>query len=395
MDLQNFYNEQIVDVGALMLLQTTIKAEIQKLVVGLQAKGILSGLAPRPTAPVSLGITIGSGSLFSDAGAYVNLLNDTLMDLSAQGVVSAAGKSRWISIIATPGQISDTPVVTLGGVVQYRTADVVNIGLAFGDEATTGQEVKPSGDVLSGVLLLGDIHRNFGQASFQAGDIDLSRSQHFTDIPALIALIANHISAIDHVTGLQAALDGKSNTGHGHIIGDILGLQAALDAKISTNILDCQVNLAPVVMDGTNKIIFQTVIPGGTIKPTYKGIKIHLRFSRPVGHNAVTFNILANGNALINFPAYAPVAGAQGNLTTDFWEFLWTNIPGQNNAQVLWNDCLINAAPPVGAGQISTATVAASGTNIDWSVQQTIQWIANGPGPDQVSPGLWLIEFLR
>ena len=36
---------------------------------------------------------------------------------------------------------------------------------------------------------------------------------------------------ISHVSGLQAALDGKSAVGHGHDIGDISGLQTALDGK--------------------------------------------------------------------------------------------------------------------------------------------------------------------
>lgn len=36
---------------------------------------------------------------------------------------------------------------------------------------------------------------------------------------------------IASVTGLQAALDGKAATGHGHAVADVTGLQAALDGK--------------------------------------------------------------------------------------------------------------------------------------------------------------------
>jgi hypothetical protein len=41
--------------------------------------------------------------------------------------------------------------------------------------------------------------------------------------------------AISTVTGLQAALDGKSATGHGHAIADVSGLQTALDGKLASN----------------------------------------------------------------------------------------------------------------------------------------------------------------
>jgi hypothetical protein len=41
--------------------------------------------------------------------------------------------------------------------------------------------------------------------------------------------------AISTVTGLQAALDGKSATGHGHAIEDVSGLQTALDGKLASN----------------------------------------------------------------------------------------------------------------------------------------------------------------
>lgn len=39
---------------------------------------------------------------------------------------------------------------------------------------------------------------------------------------------------IASVSGLQAALDGKSGMGHGHAVADVSGLQAALDAKQPT-----------------------------------------------------------------------------------------------------------------------------------------------------------------
>lgn len=46
---------------------------------------------------------------------------------------------------------------------------------------------------------------------------------------------ASHTHTIANVTGLQTALDGKSNTGHTHVINDVTGLQTALDAKLNTS----------------------------------------------------------------------------------------------------------------------------------------------------------------
>jgi hypothetical protein len=45
---------------------------------------------------------------------------------------------------------------------------------------------------------------------------------------------ASHTHTIANVTGLQTALDGKSNTGHTHVINDVTGLQTALDGKTNT-----------------------------------------------------------------------------------------------------------------------------------------------------------------
>ena len=45
--------------------------------------------------------------------------------------------------------------------------------------------------------------------------------------------LVGHGHAIADVTGLQPALDGKSNVGHGHIISEVAGLQTALDGKVS------------------------------------------------------------------------------------------------------------------------------------------------------------------
>ena len=48
-----------------------------------------------------------------------------------------------------------------------------------------------------------------------------------------------HFHAISDVTGLQDALDLKSDDGHTHIIDDVTGLQDALDDKASADTIIC------------------------------------------------------------------------------------------------------------------------------------------------------------
>ncbi|CAA0129343.1 Uncharacterised protein [Starkeya nomas] len=66
-----------------------------------------------------------------------------------------------------------------------------------------------------------------GRAVFGSADKAAARN-------AIGAVPASHPHPISEVTGLQGALDGKSNNGHGHVIGEISGLQAALNGKLST-----------------------------------------------------------------------------------------------------------------------------------------------------------------
>lgn len=63
-------------------------------------------------------------------------------------------------------------------------------------------------------------------------------AEHNADEEAHPELLGNgdyaptiHIHSIGDVTGLQSALNGKSDSGHGHLIGSVDGLQTALDNK--------------------------------------------------------------------------------------------------------------------------------------------------------------------
>lgn len=65
------------------------------------------------------------------------------------------------------------------------------------------------------------------------------------------ALVHTHV--ISDVSGLQAALDGKSNTGHGHSIGDVANLQATLDGKQAA---DATLTALAGVVTSANKLVY-------------------------------------------------------------------------------------------------------------------------------------------
>lgn len=76
--------------------------------------------------------------------------------------------------------------------------------------------------------------------------------------------------AIGNVGGLQAALDGRAATGHGHAIGDVTGLQSALDGKAASSFRPplselADVDLATAPPEPGDTLVFDgaTWVPGG------------------------------------------------------------------------------------------------------------------------------------
>jgi hypothetical protein len=79
-----------------------------------------------------------------------------------------------------------------------------------------------------------DIFDSFGQ-SF-APNVHQHTLEQVTGLQGALNLKSNtgHGHTIAQVTNLQTALDGKSSTGHGHAISDVTNLQDSLNAKSST-----------------------------------------------------------------------------------------------------------------------------------------------------------------
>jgi hypothetical protein len=122
---------------------------------------------------------------------------------------------------------------------------------------------------------------------------------------------------IAEVTGLQGALDGKSDTGHGHAIGDTSGLQTALDGKSATShnhdskYLGISAKAADSEkLDGVNG--------GDFLKKSEDYV---------AGHHA-------EGRALIS----ASLTNDFGNLRHRGGEFIFTNIsPGDNTIDYMFD----------------------------------------------------------
>lgn len=67
-------------------------------------------------------------------------------------------------------------------------------------------------------------NKNFGNT---AGTVCQGNDSRLSDARVPLA----HVHAITDVSGLQSALDGKSDVAHAHVISDVTGLEVALDSK--------------------------------------------------------------------------------------------------------------------------------------------------------------------
>lgn len=137
-----------------------------------------------------------------------------------QSAISQAVASvlKWQGAVAT---VADLPATSTTGHVYHVDAD-------GGEYAWDGDEWVELGSV---VELTWD-----GITGKPTAFSPSAHTHAQSDVTGLDAALAGksdtgHVHGIAGVTGLQSALDGKSDTGHGHAIADTSGLQAALDAK--------------------------------------------------------------------------------------------------------------------------------------------------------------------
>lgn len=138
-------------------------------------------------------------------------------------------------------------------------------------------------------------------------------------VSATTFALANATWNISSVNGLQAALDGKANTVHTHVINDVNGLQVALDAKmgINANIPMSQIVGLSSSLSAKVSKVGDTMTGDLTLPNLHVGSSVSLNYDGSIAINGVkgiTGQILqSNGAAPIAWvDAPEPIAASDG-----------------------------------------------------------------------------------
>lgn len=158
--------------------------------------------------------------------------------VSNNGVYTWNG-SAWSKARALPDQVAKLTVT--GGTANAITA-TAQAGV---DPATTLMVLlTPSATNTGAVTLNGKAVKSRAGADLISGALTAGALYALVDLGTEYRVFLNNFADIADIAGLQAALDakanaaavaaaldGKSNVGHGHAISDVSGLSTALDAK--------------------------------------------------------------------------------------------------------------------------------------------------------------------
>ncbi len=159
--------------------------------------------------------------------------------LSLTGAITGSVSTDFSGTTTLATVLSNT-AVTPG---TYRSVTVTQDGrIVSGTNPTTLSgygitDAQPLDSTLSNLALLTGIGLVFANNTndFVMKSVGVATSASILDRASGDARYAplSHTQAISTITGLQTALDAKSDVGHQHVIADTSGLQTALDGKLS------------------------------------------------------------------------------------------------------------------------------------------------------------------
>lgn len=198
----------------------------------------------------------------SDNGHIHTIANITDLQnaLNARVETSQLGAAGGVATLGPDGKLSvdQTPTAFAWIVVVNDFSELPStgtVGVLYIDDSTSvtyrwnGTQYVVTSN-LENVILLGDQPDNAypGDKGKIAYDHAISAhapadAQKNSDITLaeietkLVGEINTHSHPISSVTGLEIALNNKSETTHTHVIGDVAGLASALDAKVETSLV--------------------------------------------------------------------------------------------------------------------------------------------------------------
>jgi len=229
------YFGQVITDTELNEIFTELTGGIERFIQDFGFFGIAAGAVVTRHEPANMTVDVSGPAILYDQLAQRLSFGSTQVVNCAQdenGVSTAVvgpPNARWLSIFAkfvsTP---SDPRTDDLGATVFYRDVAGFQLRVAQGSEADAIAD-SPRAPLRGDQILIADVRIVHGQASIQAVDIDVSRTQTIYRLPgAPISIQARGLADV-----LQAMLDSL-NTVRDAVDADFDAFQALINAAIAT-----------------------------------------------------------------------------------------------------------------------------------------------------------------
>jgi hypothetical protein len=206
-------------------------------------------------------LTIGSTGKTFNGGANVSW---TLAEIGAQDTIVGGASSVVTNNLATlRALVSDSSgkIAAAGSTtateISYVNGVTSNIQTQLNGKAATSHthtvgNISDRGNIGNNLMLLQNTTTSTRFLKLNP-DHSVSLEADSTFRTSIGAAATSHTHTIANITGLQTALDGKSNTDHVHAINDVANLQTTLDGKQAT------ITGAATTITGSNLTAFRVL----------------------------------------------------------------------------------------------------------------------------------------